>query len=136
MLVSAEWAEGHLGGDGVVFVEVDEQTEAYAVNHLPGALSLDWRNDLRAPVGRDFIDNAGFEESLSRKGIANDDTMLLYEGDNNWFAALRASLTSTCGSAPLPPVSCSGGCGPVTSSSEAQTDRFGCSASALQSRSR
>jgi thiosulfate/3-mercaptopyruvate sulfurtransferase len=86
-LVDADWAEGHLGADGVVFVEVDEQVDAYAVNHLPGAVGLDWRKDLRAPVGRDFVDEEGFAALLSRKGIANDDTIVLYGGDNNWFAA-------------------------------------------------
>lgn len=87
VLVDTDWAESHVGTDGVVFVEVDERADAYAVNHIPGAVALDWREDLRAPVGRDFIDRQGFEALLSRKGIANDDTVVLYGGDNNWFAA-------------------------------------------------
>ncbi|MGW0037364.1 sulfurtransferase [Gordonia sp. NPDC003376] len=87
VLVDADWAESRLGSAGVAFVEVDEHTDAYATDHLPGAVALDWRDDLRAPVGRDFIDRAGFEELLSRKGIDNDDTVILYGGDNNWFAA-------------------------------------------------
>ncbi len=36
---------------------------------------------------RDFVDQAGFEKLLSGKGIANDDTVVLYGGNNNWFAA-------------------------------------------------
>ena len=35
----------------------------------------------------DFVDQAGFEALLSAKGIANDDTVVLYGGNNNWFAS-------------------------------------------------
>jgi thiosulfate/3-mercaptopyruvate sulfurtransferase len=38
-------------------------------------------------VRRDFVDQAGFEALLSAKGIANDDTVVLYGGNNNWFAS-------------------------------------------------
>lgn len=87
VLVDADWAEQNLNTDGIVFVEVDENSQDYAVNHLPGAISLDWRKDLQAPVGRDFIDKEGFEALLSHKGVANDDTVVIYGGNNNWFAA-------------------------------------------------
>ncbi|MGZ6546211.1 MAG: sulfurtransferase, partial [Actinomycetota bacterium] len=33
------------------------------------------------------IDHGGFEALLSAQGIANDDTVVLYGGNNNWFAA-------------------------------------------------
>src|SRR5690606_34476147 len=39
------------------------------------------------PVRRDFVDKAGFEKMLSSKGISNDDLVILYGGNNNWFAA-------------------------------------------------
>ncbi|HEY7859237.1 MAG TPA: sulfurtransferase, partial [Candidatus Nanopelagicales bacterium] len=48
---------------------------------------LDWRGDLREPVRHDVINKAGFEKLLSAKGISNDDTVILYGGNNNWFAA-------------------------------------------------
>jgi thiosulfate/3-mercaptopyruvate sulfurtransferase len=87
VLVSAEWAEKNLGTDGVVFVEVDEDTSAYDAGHLPGAVKLNWQKDLQDPVVRDFVDRAAFEKLLSAKGISNDDTVILYGGNNNWFAA-------------------------------------------------
>jgi thiosulfate/3-mercaptopyruvate sulfurtransferase len=86
-LVPVEWAEKNLHTPGVVFVEVDEDTTAYDAGHLPGAVKLDWKTDLQDPVRRDFIDRAQFEELLSAKGIGNDDTVILYGGNNNWFAA-------------------------------------------------
>lgn len=86
-LVPAEWAEKNLHTPGVVFVEVDEDTTAYDAGHLPGAVKLDWKTDLQDPVRRDFVDKAQFEALLSGKGIGSDDTVILYGGNNNWFAA-------------------------------------------------
>jgi thiosulfate/3-mercaptopyruvate sulfurtransferase len=87
VLVSPQWAQENLDTPGVVFAEVDENTAAYEVNHLPGAVRLDWRRDLQDPIRRDVIDQAGFEELLSARGIGNDDTVVLYGGNSNWFAA-------------------------------------------------
>ncbi|SNT61732.1 thiosulfate/3-mercaptopyruvate sulfurtransferase [Asanoa hainanensis] len=86
-LVSADWAEKNLGASGVVFVEVDEDTNAYDGGHLPGAIKLDWKTDLQDPVRRDFVNKEQFEALLSARGIGNDDTVVLYGGNNNWFAA-------------------------------------------------
>jgi thiosulfate/3-mercaptopyruvate sulfurtransferase len=86
-LVTTEWAEQNLSTPGLVFVEVDEDTTAYDGGHLPGAVKLNWKSDLQDPVRRDFVDKAGFEKLLSSKGISNDDTVVLYGGNNNWFAA-------------------------------------------------
>jgi thiosulfate/3-mercaptopyruvate sulfurtransferase len=87
VLVSAQWAEENLETPGVVFVEVDEDTSAYDTGHIPGAVKIDWKSELQDPVRRDFVDRAGFEKLLSAKGVANDDTVILYGGNNNWFAA-------------------------------------------------
>ncbi|MFX0591426.1 sulfurtransferase [Melissospora conviva] len=86
-LVSADWAEKNLGTDGIVFVEVDEDTAAYDRGHLAGAIKLDWRTDLQDPVRRDFLNKSQFEALLSERGVANDDVVVLYGGNNNWFAA-------------------------------------------------
>ena len=87
VLVTADWAQEHLGDPGLVFVEVDEDTSAYDGGHLEGAVKLDWKKDLQDPIRRDFVDKAGFEALLSQRGIGNDDTVILYGGNNNWFAA-------------------------------------------------
>ncbi|GIJ36790.1 sulfurtransferase [Micromonospora andamanensis] len=86
-LVSAEWAEKNLDAPGVVFVEVDEDTSAYDSGHIAGAIKLDWKTDLQDPVRRDFVNKTQFEALLSERGISNDDTVILYGGNNNWFAA-------------------------------------------------
>ncbi|HEY7046797.1 MAG TPA: sulfurtransferase [Jatrophihabitantaceae bacterium] len=87
VLVSADWAEENLNTPGVVFVEVDEDTSAYDGGHIAGAVKLDWKSDLQDPVRRDFVSKEQFEKLLSEKGIGNDDTVVLYGGNNNWFAA-------------------------------------------------
>ena len=87
VLVSADWAQSNLDAAHVVFVEVDEDTSAYDTGHIAGAIKLDWRTDLQDPVKRDFVDAQQFSKLLSDRGIANDDTVILYGGNNNWFAA-------------------------------------------------
>jgi thiosulfate/3-mercaptopyruvate sulfurtransferase len=87
VLVSADWAEKNLGTEGVVFLEVDEDTTAYDGGHLPGAVKINWTEELQDPVRRDILTQEQFGELLSRKGVSNDDTVVLYGGNNNWFAA-------------------------------------------------
>ena len=87
VLVDADWVEAHSGDRGVVLVEVDEDTAAFDEGHIRHAIKIDWKKDLQDPVRRDFIDKAGFEGLLSRRGVSNDDTVVLYGGNNNWFAA-------------------------------------------------
>jgi thiosulfate/3-mercaptopyruvate sulfurtransferase len=86
-LVSADWAEKNLDTANVVFVEVDEDTTAYDGGHIAGAIKLDWRTDLQDQVRRDFVNQEQFAALLSSRGISNDDTVVLYGGNNNWFAA-------------------------------------------------
>ncbi|MCD0442275.1 sulfurtransferase [Glycomyces sp. A-F 0318] len=87
VLVTADWAEANLDTPGVVFVEVDEDTAAYDSGHIKGAVKIDWKDDLQDPVRRDFVNQEQFSQLLSERGIANDDTVVLYGGNNNWFAA-------------------------------------------------
>jgi thiosulfate/3-mercaptopyruvate sulfurtransferase len=87
VLVSPDWAEKNLGAENLVFVEVDEDTSAYDAGHIPGAVKINWKTELQDQVRRDFVNRAQFEALLSSKGIGSDDTVILYGGNNNWFAA-------------------------------------------------
>jgi thiosulfate/3-mercaptopyruvate sulfurtransferase len=86
-LVSTEWVAEHLGDGTFKLIEVDEDTDAYERGHIPTAGSLHWRNELQDPVVRNFADKPHFEGLLGSKGVGNDDLVVLYGGNNNWFSA-------------------------------------------------
>jgi len=87
VLVDADWVAQHGTDPNVVLVEVDEDTTAYDGGHIAGAVKIDWKTDLQDPVRRDFVNKEQFEALLSARGISNEDTVVLYGGNNNWFAA-------------------------------------------------
>ncbi|WP_168915700.1 sulfurtransferase [Microcella flavibacter] len=86
-LVSTEWLEQHLGAEGLVVVESDEDVLLYEVGHIPGAVKVDWHTELNDPVMRDYIDGAQFSALMSAKGIARDSTVVIYGDKSNWWAA-------------------------------------------------
>ncbi|MBM9458404.1 sulfurtransferase [Nocardioides sp. zg-536] len=86
-LVSTQWVEDNLDTPNVVVIEVDEDTTAYDKGHIRNAIKLDWTTDLQDQVRRDFVNKEQFEALLSERGVSNDDTVVLYGGNNNWFAA-------------------------------------------------
>ena len=86
-LVTAEWVEEHLDDPSIVLVGVDEDTTSYDKGHIRGAIKLDWTTDLQDQVRRDFVNKQLFEELLSSRGVGNDHIVVLYGGNNNWFAA-------------------------------------------------
>ena len=85
-LVSAEWLLEHLDDANVSIIEVDEDTSLYEKGHIKNALTFHWKNDLQDGLIRDLISKEKFEALLSKSGISNDTTVILYGGNNNWFA--------------------------------------------------
>jgi thiosulfate/3-mercaptopyruvate sulfurtransferase len=85
-LVSTDWALENLKNPDVVFVEVDEDTSLYEGGHIEGAITFHWREDLQDGLIRDLISKEKFEALLSKNGISNETTVVLYGGNNNWFA--------------------------------------------------
>jgi thiosulfate/3-mercaptopyruvate sulfurtransferase len=86
-LVGTDWLADHLTDPDVRVIEVDEDTTAYDKGHIDGAVGWNWNTDLHAPVGRDYVDRAGLESLLRAAGVGPDTTVVLYGGNNNWFAA-------------------------------------------------
>ena len=87
VLVDTNWLEEHLKDDSVVIAEVDEDTTAYQKGHIPNAISIDWENDLHDLPRREFVTSEQLARLLGEKGISKDKTIVLYSGNNNWFAA-------------------------------------------------
>jgi thiosulfate/3-mercaptopyruvate sulfurtransferase len=87
VLVETDWLADNLENPNIRIVEVDEDTAAYDVAHIPNAFRWHWRDDLRDSLRRDFLDAAGLANLLGRSGVGPDTTVVLYGGNNNWFAA-------------------------------------------------
>jgi thiosulfate/3-mercaptopyruvate sulfurtransferase len=86
-LVETDWLEEHVKDPAIRVIEVDEDTEAYEKGHIEGAVGWNWTTDLHTEVGRDYVDQAELSELLSAAGVGPDTTVVLYGGNNNWFAA-------------------------------------------------
>ena len=86
-LVTAQWAQQHLGDPGVRFVEVDVDTAAYDEGHLPGAVGWNWETQLSDNIRRDIVSREALSELLSASGIDTDTPIVIYGDNNNWFAA-------------------------------------------------
>ncbi len=86
-LVSADWVAENISNPKITIIEVDEDTTLYAQGHIENAITFNWREDLQDGLRRDIISKEGFEILLSKSGISNDTTVVLYGGNNNWFAA-------------------------------------------------
>jgi thiosulfate/3-mercaptopyruvate sulfurtransferase len=86
-LVSTDWLASHLDDPAVRIIEVDEDTTLYEKDHIPGAIAWSWSDDLHHPVRRDYLDQQGFSALLRAAGVGPATTVVLYGGNNNWFAA-------------------------------------------------
>jgi thiosulfate/3-mercaptopyruvate sulfurtransferase len=85
-LVSTEWLAEHLDDPKVRILESDEDVLLYDMGHIPGALKIDWHNDLNDPVVRDYIDREQFQALARRLGIDQNTTVVFYGDKNNWWA--------------------------------------------------
>ncbi|ELZ19058.1 sulfurtransferase [Natrinema limicola] len=91
-LVTVDWVEEHLddfqnGDSDRRLVEVDVDTEAYDEAHAPGAIGFNWETQLQDQTTRDILTKEDFEDLLGSHGISEDDTVVLYGDNANWFAA-------------------------------------------------
>jgi len=86
VLVSTEWVAEHLDDPGIRLVESNEDILLYDTGHIPGAVKIDWFNELNDPVVRDYLDGERFAQLLSGKGISRDTTVVFYGDKNNWWA--------------------------------------------------
>lgn len=86
VLVSTAWVAEHLNDPGVRLIESNEDTLLYASGHIPGAVHVDWTQDLNDPVRRDYITREGFDALMSRIGVTAETTVVFYGDKNNWWA--------------------------------------------------
>jgi thiosulfate/3-mercaptopyruvate sulfurtransferase len=87
VLISTDEVAARLGDPSLHIVEVDEDTAAYERGHIRGAVALNWRDDLQDGNSRDLVTGPAFEQLMAERGIDESATVVLYGGNNNWFAA-------------------------------------------------
>ncbi|WP_435152651.1 sulfurtransferase [Haladaptatus sp. DFWS20] len=100
VLVSAEWVEDHIeefeSDDSdyrLVEVNSPESPDSdfpsrYDEGHIPGAIGMQWDEDLSDATERDILKKEDFEQVVGEAGISEDSTVVFY-GDGwipNWFA--------------------------------------------------
>ncbi len=87
VLVDTDWVRQHKDDKNVKLLEVDVDTNAYDEGHIPGAVAWNWTSQLSDNVRRDILSASDLEKLASESGVANDDIVILYGDNNNWFAA-------------------------------------------------
>src|SRR5438093_5638087 len=87
VLVETDWVVENIDNPDIRVVEVDEDTEAYQRGHIRNAVGVHWKNDLQDSLRREFVGADEFAKLLDKAGVTNDTTVVLYGGNNNWFAA-------------------------------------------------
>ena len=97
VLVSTDWVKNNLGKPRIKLVEVDVDTKAYDAGHIEGAIGFNWQTQLQDQITRDIISKEALEELLGSHGISNQDTVVLYGDNNNWFAAYAFWLLKVYG---------------------------------------
>jgi thiosulfate/3-mercaptopyruvate sulfurtransferase len=86
VLVSTEWLAAHLNDPGQRIVESNEDVLLYDTGHIPGAVHIDWRQDLQDQLVRDYISPEAFAELCSKNGITPETTCIFYGDKSNWWS--------------------------------------------------
>jgi thiosulfate/3-mercaptopyruvate sulfurtransferase len=86
VLVETSELENKADDPNIAIVEVDEDTHAYEKGHIPNAVAVNWETELHDVPRREFVSSDQLAKLLGDKGISSDQTIILYGGNNNWFA--------------------------------------------------
>ena len=99
-LVDCGWLAERRDDPDVCLVEIaglgQDQLSAYNAGHIPGAHAWRWKEWLWDDRLRDFPSPATFAERMSRAGIANDTTVVLY-GEDVQFGIYAWWVLRMCG---------------------------------------
>ena len=87
VLVETDWLAGKLSDPSIRIAEVDVDTAAYDLGHIPGAVGWAWNTQLCDTIQRDILPKNQLEALLSKAGVTPETTIVLYGDNNNWFAA-------------------------------------------------
>lgn len=80
VLVETQWVAENLTNPSLRFIEVDIDPSNYDAGHLPGAIFWNGLQTLLCSDYRVNFDKEAVENLLSRSGITNDTTIIVYSG--------------------------------------------------------
>ena len=88
---SAEWVHDHLDRfrtdePDYRLVEVDMDPDVYDEWHIPGAVQINWEEDIINGLGGNVIEPSEAESLFGDLGITRDTTVVVYGDQANWFA--------------------------------------------------
>jgi thiosulfate/3-mercaptopyruvate sulfurtransferase len=88
---SAEWVHDHLDkfqtdAPDYRLVEVDMDPDVYDDWHIPGAVQINWEEDIINGLGGNVITQSEAESLFGDLGITRDTTVVVYGDQANWFA--------------------------------------------------
>jgi thiosulfate/3-mercaptopyruvate sulfurtransferase len=90
VLVDTEWVAAHLGDENIRLLDIGGNQENYDKGHLPGAIFVSLGADLTNPEDStqgQILTADQLTAVMSRLGIENDDTLVLYDANRNLLAA-------------------------------------------------
>jgi thiosulfate/3-mercaptopyruvate sulfurtransferase len=87
VLVTTDWLAEHLDDPDLRLLEVDEDTTAYDRGHVRNAVGINWKADLQDGLRRDFLSAEAFAKLMDSLGVTPSTLVILYGGNNNWFAS-------------------------------------------------
>ncbi len=97
VLVDSEWVAQHKDDANVKLIEVDMDNDAYEDGHIAGATAWNWTSQLNDPLRRDILSKDAFEKLMQESGVKNDDILIMYGDNNNWFAAFALWIAKMYG---------------------------------------
>jgi len=89
-LVDTAWIAAHLDDPNVRLLAIAGKREDYDAGYLPNAIYINLSEDLTNPadsIRGQILTQEALGELFSRLGIENDDTLIVYDGNNNLLAA-------------------------------------------------
>ncbi|MCH9044780.1 MAG: sulfurtransferase [SAR324 cluster bacterium] len=97
VLVDPEWVAERLNNPSVRLVRADRNIDPLKSPSIPASVLWRWDTEMQQAGRHDIPDKNAFQELLSRSGISNGTTVVLYGGANNWYAAFAFWLLKIYG---------------------------------------
>ena len=87
-LVTTQWVADHLNDSNVRLLEVGWDTSEFDAGHIPNAVAAWKYADIHRNDEREIPNKSTIEEMLSKAGVADNDTIVLYGGFGNLIAVM------------------------------------------------